>query len=117
MGLELVMLEHIYAFQDAFSGTDAEYAEDLIKFYRDESVEVIYVTISYFLCCAGDITYWLHYMQLVNRNNALIETIDNLSRLNDKLRMDRHDYLNQLQIVYGLMELAFINSCGKYFIS
>ena len=46
-----------------------------------------------------------NYQQLLNRNNALIETIDNLSRLNDKLRMDRHDYLNQLQVVYGLMEL------------
>ncbi len=54
MGLESVMLEHIYAMQDAFSGTDVECAENLIKFYRDESVEVIYVTISYFLCCAGD---------------------------------------------------------------
>ena len=46
-----------------------------------------------------------NYLKLLNRNDALIETIDNLSRLNDKLRMDRHDYLNQLQVVYGLLEL------------
>ena len=49
-----------------------------------------------------------------DRNNALIETIDNLSRLNDKLRMDRHDYLNQLQIVYGLMELEEYDEMNSY---
>ena len=55
-----------------------------------------------------------NYQQLINRNNALIETIDNLSRLNDKLRMDRHDYLNQLQVVYGLMELEEYEEMKSY---
>ena len=55
-----------------------------------------------------------NYQQLINRNNALIETIDNLSRLNDKLRMDRHDYLNQLQVVYGLMELEEYEEMNSY---
>lgn len=55
-----------------------------------------------------------NYQQLINRNNALIETIDNLSRLNDKLRMDRHDYLNQLQVVYGLMELEEYDEMNSY---
>ena len=55
-----------------------------------------------------------NYQKLLNRNNALIETIDNLSRLNDKLRMDRHDYLNQLQIVYGLMELEEYDEMNSY---
>ena len=55
-----------------------------------------------------------NYQQLLNSNNALIETIDNLSRLNDKLRMDRHDYLNQLQVVYGLMELEEYDEMNSY---
>lgn len=42
MGVESVMAEHIYATQDSFSGTDAERAEDLMRFYRDDSVEAIY---------------------------------------------------------------------------
>ena len=42
MGVESVMAEHVYATQDAFSGTDAERAEDLMRFYRDDSVEAIY---------------------------------------------------------------------------
>ena len=55
-----------------------------------------------------------NYQHLLNRNNALIETIDNLSKLNDKLRMDRHDYLNQLQVVYGLMELEEYDEMNSY---
>ena len=42
MGVESVMANHIYATQDAYSGTDAERAEDLMRFYRDDSVEAIY---------------------------------------------------------------------------
>ena len=38
-----------------------------------------------------------NYVQLLKRDDALRESIDNLSKLNDKLRMDRHDYLNQLE--------------------
>lgn len=42
MDVESVMANHIYATQDAYSGTDAERAEDLMRFYRDDSVEAIY---------------------------------------------------------------------------
>ena len=45
------------------------------------------------------------YKKLVNRNETLRESFENLVRLNDRLRMDRHDYLNHLQVIYGLMEL------------
>ena len=52
--------------------------------------------------------------KLADRNDALRESIDNLGRLNDKLRMDRHDYLNHLQIVYGLMELEEYDEMSAY---
>ncbi len=42
MGIEAVEAEHIYAKKDAYSGTDKERAEDLMKFYRDDSVEAIF---------------------------------------------------------------------------
>ena len=51
---------------------------------------------------------------LIIRNETLSENIDNLGKLNDKLRMDRHDYLNQLQIVYGLMELEEYEEMNSY---
>ncbi|MBO4781909.1 MAG: Spo0B domain-containing protein, partial [Lachnospiraceae bacterium] len=38
------------------------------------------------------------YNRLMKRNETLRESIENLSRFNDKLRMDRHDYLNHLQV-------------------
>ena len=55
-----------------------------------------------------------NYMKLICRNDALMESVDNLCRLNDKLRMDRHDYLNHLQIVYGLMELEEYDEMNSY---
>ena len=55
-----------------------------------------------------------NYMKLIARNDALRESIDNLCELNDKLRMDRHDYLNHLQIVYGLMELEEYDEMNSY---
>ncbi len=55
-----------------------------------------------------------NYMKLLSSNDALRESIDNLCRLNDKLRMDRHDYLNHLQIVYGLMELEEYDEMNSY---
>jgi sensor histidine kinase regulating citrate/malate metabolism len=54
------------------------------------------------------------YLRLMERNRALQETIDNLGQLNDRLRMDRHDYLNHLQIVYGLMELEEYEEMNSY---
>ena len=54
------------------------------------------------------------YMKLKSRNETLRESIENLGRLNDKLRMDRHDYLNHLQVIYGLMELKEYEDMNSY---
>lgn len=36
---------------------------------------------------------------------SLRESYQNLEKLNSNLRAQRHDYLNHLQVVYGLMEM------------
>lgn len=54
------------------------------------------------------------YKKLVNRNETLRESFENLVRLNDRLRMDRHDYLNHLQVIYGLMELKEYDEMDSY---
>ena len=54
------------------------------------------------------------YRRLAAENETLRESIENLGRLNDRLRMDRHDYLNHLQIVYGLMELGEYDEMNSY---
>lgn len=42
MGIETVFADHIYAIMDSYSGTDRERAEDLMRFFRDDSIEAIY---------------------------------------------------------------------------
>lgn len=54
-------------------------------------------------------------LRLRARNDTLRESIENLSRFNDRLRSDRHDYLNHLQVVYGLMELGEYDEMEAYF--
>lgn len=41
-GMEPVQASHIYAAVDEFGGTDEERAEDLMKFYKDPSIDAIY---------------------------------------------------------------------------
>ncbi len=48
------------------------------------------------------------------RNNNLIEAMKNLEELNTTLRVQRHDYLNHLQVVYGLIELGEYEDAKKY---
>lgn len=48
------------------------------------------------------------------KSSALIESINNLETLNTKLRSQRHEYLNQFQVVYGLMELGEYEEAKKY---
>ena len=52
--------------------------------------------------------------RLLARNETIRESFENLGRLNDRLRMDRHDYLNHLQIIYGLMELGEYDEMNSY---
>ena len=55
-----------------------------------------------------------NYTRIKNQFEALKESFDSLNRLNEKLRMDRHDYLNHLQVVYGLMELEEYDEMSSY---
>lgn len=42
------------------------------------------------------------------------ESMENLEKLNSRLREQRHDYLNQMQIVYGLLELEEYEDAREY---
>lgn len=44
----------------------------------------------------------------------LRESCENLEKLNSTLRAQRHDYLNHLQVVYGLMELGEYEELRTY---
>ena len=45
---------------------------------------------------------------------SLRESYQNLERLNSNLRAQRHDYLNHLQVVYGLMEMEEYDELRNY---
>lgn len=42
------------------------------------------------------------------------ENLENLEKLNLKLRTQRHEYLNEMQIVYGLLEIQEYEEAVKY---
>lgn len=48
------------------------------------------------------------------QNQSYRESMKNLEDLNSKLREQRHDYLNQIQIVYGLLELGEYEDARDY---
>jgi sensor histidine kinase regulating citrate/malate metabolism len=48
------------------------------------------------------------------KNNNIEESIRNLEALNTTLRAQRHDYLNHIQVIYGLLELKEYDEAKKY---
>ena len=58
---------------------------------------------------------WLvSYGKLKEAHDILQANIRNLEKLNSELRAQRHDYLNHLQVVYGLMELEEYDELKRY---
>lgn len=53
-------------------------------------------------------------IRLKQNYDALMESYHNLEELNTTLRMQRHDYLNHLQVVYGMMELEEYGELHRY---
>lgn len=81
----------------------------------EDKMLVLLLVVILSLILAGCLVILLRsYMRLTSRNKALRESVENLGALNDRLRMDRHDYLNHLQIVYGLMELEEYDEMNEY---
>ena len=65
------------------------------------------------LFCSGGLIIGIG---LINRyyNVGIEETIKNLEELNTTLRTQRHDYINHMQIVYGLLELDEFQDAKEY---
>ena len=47
-----------------------------------------------------------YYLIFRHKKDYLMESLKDLEGLNLKLREERHDYLNHLQVIYGLMEIG-----------
>ena len=74
---------------------------------------VVYVFMGMLLVCNISIilsTFLLDKFYIVN----LQENFKNLEHLNLKLRAQRHEYLNEMQVVYGLLELEEYEEAYRY---
>ena len=63
---------------------------------------------------ALDIRDALLARRLLDRIDAMGDTIQNMEQLNNTLRAQRHDFLNHLQVVYSLMELGDYDEANAY---
>ncbi len=50
----------------------------------------------------------------IYERNSYRESMENLEQLNLRLRAQRHDYLNHMQVVYGLLELGEYEEAASY---
>ena len=78
------------------------------------SIELLFCLLAVLILavCMG-LVLWQHkkqQMQLIQ----LQESLQNLEQLNFELRAARHDYLNHLQVVYGLLELEEYEDLKQY---
>lgn len=79
------------------------------------------MTISLFFClvavvvlCACAVLMAIQYNRLLRENSMLREMLSNEEALNSELRMARHDYLNHLQVISGLVELEEYEDLANY---
>lgn len=72
---------------------------------------LIIVTAGLVLCILVLVTYG---RKLKKSYDALYASYHDLETLNSTLRMQRHDYLNHLQVVYGLIELGEYTELKEY---
>lgn len=54
------------------------------------------------------------YQKIKRSYDAMWESYQNLEQLNGTLRMQRHDYLNHLQVVYGMLEIEEYEELKAY---
>ena len=84
---------------------------------RDTRVMEFFIGVAAVVVAAGavlDIRDSLFTGQLLNQVDDMDTTIDDMERLNNTLRAQRHDFLNHLQVVYSLMEMEEYDEANAY---
>lgn len=77
-------------------------------------VDDVIFFVSAMMIFSSVLSIFVLYTFYQKQNNNLEESMKNLEELNTKLRAQRHDYLNHLQVIYGLMELEEYEEAKKY---
>ena len=76
------------------------------------SIQFLLLTVLALVGCV--IVFVTIYTRLRHQYDALVSSYRDLERLNSDLRAQPHDYLNHLQVVYGLMELEEYDELKNY---
>lgn len=77
-------------------------------------VSLIFCLVIAIIMGACIVTLLVFYYKLNNQYEYLKESFYRVERLNGEMRAQRHDYLNHLQVVYGLMELEEYGELHNY---
>jgi sensor histidine kinase regulating citrate/malate metabolism len=77
-------------------------------------VDIFYCLIGCVVLLAIIAALVLVYYRLYLRHRRLEIGYQNLEHLNTELRSQRHDYLNHIQVVYGLLELEEYDDLRRY---
>lgn len=73
----------------------------------------VYITVCILLLCSIAVIFFGTMLQKFYLNN-IHETLENMEHLNITLRSQRHEYLNEMQVVYGLLELEEYEEAYNY---
>lgn len=78
------------------------------------SIELIFCLVAVGILAVCMVLILLQYQRQRMQFLRLQESLKNLEQLNYELRAARHDYLNHLQVVYGLLELEEYQELKTY---
>lgn len=78
------------------------------------TISLLFCFLAVIILASCIILLFISYRKLKQFMEDLQTSHRNLERLNSELRAQRHDYLNHLQVVYGLMELGEFEELQKY---
>jgi Signal transduction histidine kinase regulating citrate/malate metabolism len=95
----------------------------IFEFYKDTTIFITFnsETISYLIIVLVSFLNAfvsikdINKLEVINsRNEMLKQTLSQLEELNKTLRAQRHDFMNHLQVVYGLIELEEFKDTMEY---
>lgn len=88
----------------------------LYSYFEDTGVIDVTFYIFTIMITLNATTMALAYYYINNKvnNKSIKESIRNLEEFNTKLKEQRHDYLNHIQVIYGLIEIDEFQEAKKY---
>jgi len=78
------------------------------------TISLVFCFVAVIILAACIVAVVISYRKLNKQYENLQMSYQNLEKLNNTLRGQRHDYLNHLQVVYGLMQLEEYEELEKY---